>query len=59
MDWNPHEFEIPLVTGRKWFKAIDTAKNAPADIADPGRELAIESATCQVERRSIAVLISR
>jgi isoamylase len=59
MDWNPHEFEIPLVAGRKWFKAIDTARNSPDDIADPGKELAIDSATCPVEGRSIAVLISR
>jgi isoamylase len=59
MDWNSHEFEIPVVAGRKWFKAIDTARNSPDDISDPGKELAIESATCSVEGRSIAVLISR
>jgi glycogen operon protein len=59
MDWNPHDFEIPVAMGKKWFRAIDTAQNSPDDIVDPGREVELATATCPVEARSIVVLISR
>jgi isoamylase len=59
MFWQPQEFELPVVQGWRWFKAIDTFQPSPQDIADPGAEAPISGATCPVESRSIAVLVNR
>jgi isoamylase len=41
MYWQPLEFELPSVTGRGWFRAVDTALLPPNDFSDPGTEVSI------------------
>ncbi|HJT87574.1 MAG TPA: glycogen debranching protein GlgX [Bryobacteraceae bacterium] len=52
-------FELPGVAGRRWFKAVDTFQPPPADISDPGKEPPVDGNTCDVEGRSIVVLVNR
>ena len=59
MDWEPLDFEIPVVKGRQWHLAIDTAASSPGDIADPGTERAIAESRIHAEARSVVVLLSR
>jgi len=53
------DFEVPLLTGRRWFKAIDTAEPSPHDIVEPGDETEFAGDLCSVRGRSIVALISR
>src|SRR5208337_2808604 len=41
MDSEGLDFEIPAVTGRRWYLAVDTARPSPQDIFDPGNERAV------------------
>ncbi len=59
MYWESLEFEIPSLTGKRWFRAIDTAAPSPHDIADPGDEAEFAGHVCSVQGRSIVVLVSR
>jgi isoamylase len=59
MYWEPLDFELPVIEGRHWAQALDTALPAGADIREPGREAAVTGATYQVAGRAIAVLASR
>jgi glycogen operon protein len=59
MYWESLPFEIPLVEGRRWFRAIATASPAPDDIAETGSEPPQEGEVCQVPARSIIILISK
>ena len=59
MDWEPLDFEIPVVKGRQWRLAIDTAKPSPGDIADPGMETPVAESHVHAEARSVVVLLSR
>jgi isoamylase len=59
MFWEPLDFEVPLLGGRGWLVAIDTAAAAPDDIADDGNETVFFGPVCSVAARSIIVLISR
>jgi glycogen operon protein len=59
MYWESLEFEIPSLTGRRWFRAIDTAAPSPHDIADPGDEAEFVGNVGSVQGRSIVVLVSR
>jgi glycogen operon protein len=58
MDTVDLDFEIP-VSQKKWFIAIDTARQSPADIAEAGQEIALAGSMCHVERHSLVVLLSR
>jgi hypothetical protein len=42
-----------------WRRAMDTARPAPDDLAEPGNEPPIAGPTCRVEGRSMVVLLSR
>jgi isoamylase len=53
------DFEVAPLSGRQWFKAIDTAQPSPRDIAEPGSEPAFSGNFCPVRERSIVVLISK
>ena len=53
------DFEVPLLTDRLWFKAIDSAEPSPYDIVDPGSETEFGGNLCSVQGRSVVVLISR
>lgn len=59
MFWEPLEFELPAVPGRRWFLAVDTARPSPDDIADPGSEAEVPGNTHRVDGRSIVVLLNR
>jgi isoamylase len=53
------EFTISEVQGRRWYRAIDTARPAPDDIVEPGDEMAVPDAAYSVKRHSAVVLISK
>jgi glycogen operon protein len=59
MYWDSLDFELPIVPGRHWFLAIDTAQPSPRDIADPGSETEVPGNTYQVQARSVVVLVNR
>ena len=59
MFWKSLEFELPVVPGRNWCLAVDTAQPSPHDIADPGSEPDVLGNTRLVEARSIVVLMNR
>ncbi|HXG32852.1 MAG TPA: glycogen debranching protein GlgX [Bryobacteraceae bacterium] len=59
MYWEPLEFEVPQIPGRRWHKAIDTAAAPPEDIFEAGEEPAFDSSRCMVTPRSITVLLAR
>ena len=50
----------PVPPGRTtWYRAVDTARPAPDDLAEPGNEPPIAGPTCRVEGRSMVALLSR
>jgi isoamylase len=59
MFWESLDFELPVVPGRRWRLAVDTAQPSPHDIADPGFEPEVPGDTRRVEGRSIVVLVNR
>ncbi len=59
MDGKDLSFDIPPVGGRVWLRAIDTSLPSPADIANPGQELLVTTATYRVSSHSVVVLISQ
>ena len=59
MFYDSLDFELPVVTGRRWWKAVDTALAPPFDIADAGGESEAAGDTCTVQGRSVVVLINR
>jgi hypothetical protein len=59
MFWESLEFELPVVPGRRWCLAVDTAQLSPHDIAEPGSELDVPWNTYLVEARSVVVLVNR
>jgi glycogen operon protein len=59
MFWESLEFELPVVPGRHWCLAVDTAQPSPHDIADPGSEPDVIGNTRLVEARSVVVLVNR
>jgi len=59
MHWEPLDFDLPVVTGRVWFRAVDTALAPPSDIADPGSEAPVAESTYAVAGRSVVVLVNR
>lgn len=52
-------FELPKVTGKKWYRAIDTALASPNDIAKIGKEKVHKGTTFKVHGRSVVVLVSK
>jgi glycogen operon protein len=59
MFWQRLDFEMPVIRGRQWAKAIDTFQPSPRDIAEAGSEALVTGATCPVEGRSIVVLVNQ
>lgn len=59
MFWNSLDFELPVVPGRRWCLAVDTARPSPHDFADPGSEPEVLGRTHLVEARSVVVLVNR
>jgi glycogen operon protein len=58
MDDSPHDFAVPIVGDRTWFRFADTAKASPDDICEAGTEIPFEGDRCTVEGRSIVILVS-
>jgi isoamylase len=59
--WEPRDFELPAVgPGRRWRSFVDTAREPPDDIAEPGAELPIPALpTLRLGPRSLVVLVAR
>ena len=54
------DFEVPPVSGRTWWRAVDTSLPSPQDIAQPGDEIEIKpDDSYRVNARSVVVLISQ
>jgi len=58
MHWENHDFELPVVAGRRWLCAVDTAQAPPLDIADPGAERPVAAGAYSVHGRSVVVLVN-
>ena len=58
MFWESLDFELPVVPGRRWCIAVDTAQSSPRDIADPGSEPDVVGNTFHMEARSVVVLVN-
>jgi isoamylase len=60
-DTAPCDFSIPAASGNKlWRQAIDTSRQAPGDLYEPGKEPAMEDrVTFRVGPRSSAILLAR
>jgi glycogen operon protein len=59
MDSADLDFELPIVPGRRWHRAVDTSLPSPGDIAEPGTEQVISGSSYRVNSHSAVVLISR
>src|SRR5208337_2420498 len=59
MFWESLDFELPVVPGRHWCLAVDTAQPSPHDIADPCSEPDVLGNMRLVEARSVVVLVNR
>jgi glycogen operon protein len=59
--WEAKDFELPpLGGGRRWRRFVDTSREAPDDVAEPGAELAIPDApSYRLGPRSLIVLVGR
>jgi glycogen operon protein len=58
MDDRELPFQLPEPSGDRWLRVVDTALESPRDIADPGREEAVEGDEYRAVGRSVVVLIS-
>jgi glycogen operon protein len=59
MYWEPLDFELPPVKGRRWFRAADTSLTAPNDVSVPGKEPAVPEGIYKVGARSVVILVGR
>ena len=59
MDGAALAFELPIVPGRRWYRALDTSLASPDDIAEDGAETAVDGSTYIVNDHSVVVLISK
>jgi glycogen operon protein len=58
--WEPAELELPpLGRGRIWSVCLDTTREAPADICEPGDESPWGGDTYLAGPRSVVVLVGR
>ena len=53
------DFEVPPMTGRSWYRLVDTSLASPADFCDPGDEVAVAGNSIKAAARSVVVLISK
>jgi glycogen operon protein len=61
MFWEALTFLIPSpAAGLRWYRAVDTARPAPADVAEPGEEVPLSDERYVVlAARSVVVLVQR
>ena len=56
--WEAHEFALPLLLGRRWHRFVDTTKERPQDISEPGAEPCLANQERYlVGPRSVVVLV--
>ena len=53
------DFDLPPLTGRGWWRSVDTSQASPADILEAGSESAVAGSQFRVSGRSVVVLVSR
>jgi glycogen operon protein len=53
------ELPLPEISGRRWYRALDTARDSPQDILEPPMLVAQPALVCTVSARSVAVFESR
>ncbi len=58
MDWQDLDFDLPVMDGVQWRRAVDTSLPPPEDIAEAGEEIAVMGSAYRVNRRSVVVLVS-
>ena len=59
MFWESLDCELPVISGRHWCSAVDTAQPSPHDIVDPGFERDVSETIYRVDARSVVVLVNR
>jgi glycogen operon protein len=58
--WEDHDFELPQIGQREWFRLLDTAQPSPHDIAEDGQEFPLLSQeSYMVKARSVAVFVAK
>ena len=50
---------LPTLRGRQWYRALDTAQDAPADILERERQVPLATPAYQVNPRSVVVFEAR
>jgi glycogen operon protein len=59
MHWDPLDFDLPHVEGRRWHLAVDTAESPPLDASEPGQEKRVAGDSLRAQARSVIVLVSK
>ena len=59
MSDRPVEMELPKVSGRNWYRAVDTAQPSPADVFEAADEPGVEGNLYRMEARSVVVFEGR
>ena len=57
--WEPLRFGVHEGAANQWQRVIDTARETPADFAEPGAEPALAGLEYVVQPRSVVVLVRR
>ena len=52
-------FDLPTVTGRTWYRAVDTFLPAPNTFPSAGNEVAITTPTYWTNPKSVVILVSK
>jgi glycogen operon protein len=53
------KISLPLLTGRVWYRAVDTGQPSPEDIFEPADQPRMKDSTYPVSSHSVVVLESR
>jgi glycogen operon protein len=59
MYWKPLVFEIPGLTERRWYRAVDTSLLPPEDVTVAGSEVRVDAKCYPVQDRNAVVLVSK
>jgi glycogen operon protein len=57
--WEPLSFELPRAPGDGWLRLVDTARDAPDDVAEPGNAALVSQDHYPVQPRSVVLLLGR
>jgi isoamylase len=59
MDWQDLDFDLPPVTGRQWYRLVDTALPSHSDIVKPEDAALVTGNSYRTQQHSVVILISR